>query len=528
MTNAGRIYRLLIVDDDETDRRLYGQLLSARSPEAYEVRWAANGAAGLAALRVETPDCVLLAFDLPDMTGWQFLADAAVDGALPCAIVLVTDQGAEAIAVEALKRGVHDHLMKDTVDEGRLYRAVAGAVAQTQLRQCLAGSLRDLTAANSALEQQIVTHKATEAALRTAKERAEQANQTTTRFVARVIHALRMPLNDIQGHAERLRKEGGLSTQQYGHVTAMMQAGSQLRKMIDRALDFACIETGKMEMHPVAIPVHDLIKGCIASTGRRVLLVDDIAMNRDVIGSFLSAAGHEVLLATDGREAVRLASEQVLDLILMDVSMPEMDGLEATRLIRALPREHGRVPILALTAYTFGHQVAQCRDAGMDGHIAKPVNYGTLARAIEATVARAPPKWPLDGATEAVAIKAERLPLLDREILDETFTFLSSSDITSKLGALRDHMEHMVLLLDQRAAMPLLTEAAHTLASIVGMFGFVALSSTTRRFRAAAAAERAPEATELGHRMRQELLASLSALDELASDRQALLTTAPA
>ncbi len=70
-----------------------------------------------------------------------------------------------------------------------------------------------------------------------------------------------------------------------------------------------------------------------------------------------------------------MAGEQAFDLILMDLRMPKMDGLEATRLIRAMPAPRGWIPILALTAYTFPEQVAQCRDAGMDGHVAKPVEY---------------------------------------------------------------------------------------------------------------------------------------------------------
>jgi CheY-like chemotaxis protein len=115
----------------------------------------------------------------------------------------------------------------------------------------------------------------------------------------------------------------------------------------------------------------------------RVLLVDDIAMNRDVIGGLLRAAGHEVLLAESGQEAVELAFKKMVDVVLMDVRMPDMDGLEATRRIRALPNPGSEVPILALSAYTMRNQAAQCLDAGMDGFVAKPVGYATLIRAID-------------------------------------------------------------------------------------------------------------------------------------------------
>src|SRR3954470_14735188 len=106
MAQADRIYRLLIVDDDETDRRLYGWLLARQAPGAFEIEQAADGAAGIAALRSNKYDCVLLDFSLPDVTGLEFLAEAVVDGELPSAVVLITGHGNEAIAVEAMKLGV--------------------------------------------------------------------------------------------------------------------------------------------------------------------------------------------------------------------------------------------------------------------------------------------------------------------------------------------------------------------------------------------------------------------------------------
>jgi CheY-like chemotaxis protein len=119
-----------------------------------------------------------------------------------------------------------------------------------------------------------------------------------------------------------------------------------------------------------------------AARGQRILVVDDIAMNREVIGAFLRAAGHEAQFAESGVPAVRLAHEQSFDLILMDVRMPVMDGLEATRRIRALGSPWNQVPILGVTANAFAEQVTECMEAGMDGHLPKPVSYPNLVAAI--------------------------------------------------------------------------------------------------------------------------------------------------
>jgi CheY-like chemotaxis protein len=90
-----------------------------------------------------------------------------------------------------------------------------------------------------------------------------------------------------------------------------------------------------------------------------VLVVDDVLINRDIAGSFLLARGHQVTCVESGAQAVAAAANTDFDVILMDVRMPEMDGLEATRQIRALEGERGRLPIVALTAQAFADQVAE-------------------------------------------------------------------------------------------------------------------------------------------------------------------------
>ncbi len=107
--------------------------------------------------------------------------------------------------------------------------------------------------------------------------------------------------------------------------------------------------------------------------GRRILLTEDDMINREVAGELLREVGQNVDTAEDGLEAVELANQNQYDIILMDMQMPNMDGLTATRLIRAMPNG-AEIPILALTANAFAEDRERCLDAGMNDFIVKPID----------------------------------------------------------------------------------------------------------------------------------------------------------
>ncbi|MBM4422060.1 MAG: response regulator [Chloroflexi bacterium] len=118
--------------------------------------------------------------------------------------------------------------------------------------------------------------------------------------------------------------------------------------------------------------------------GRRVLLVEDNAINQRVITRMLEKRGYEVMVVNNGQAAVTVTGELRFDVVLMDVQMPEVDGLNATIVIRAREREEGgHVPIIALTAYAMQSDRERCLEAGMDDFVPKPVKADDLQHAIE-------------------------------------------------------------------------------------------------------------------------------------------------
>ena len=113
-----------------------------------------------------------------------------------------------------------------------------------------------------------------------------------------------------------------------------------------------------------------------------ILLVEDNPDNLAIYIMALKHYGYSVLEAHDGEEAIRLAREEHPDLILMDVSIPKIDGWEATRILKADPATH-KIPILALTAHALATDRAKAVEAGCDGYLAKPIEPRRVVEEIE-------------------------------------------------------------------------------------------------------------------------------------------------
>ena len=253
---------------------------------------------------------------------------------------------------------------------------------RTELEAAVAARTTELEAARHELESRV---EARTAELAAAKSAAESANGAKTVFLRSVSHEMRTPLNAILGLTHLAQEEAapGLQQHRLGQVTT---AAQHLLKLINEVLERARSDAGgpagtAPNSAQPASPRVPADAPLPQFDGERLLLAEDEAVNQIVAAGILERAGLVVDVAENGAQALRMATTQPYALVLMDLQMPEMDGLAATRAIRATP-EGQNLPIVALSAFAFDEDRQRCLEAGMNDHISKPVNPAELLHTV--------------------------------------------------------------------------------------------------------------------------------------------------
>jgi CheY-like chemotaxis protein len=230
---------------------------------------------------------------------------------------------------------------------------------------------------------------------------------------------------------------------------------------------------------------------------RRILLAEDGLVNQRVVVELLKARGHDVVVASNGQEALATLDRESFDLVLMDVQMPVMDGFEATAAIRSRERESGaHVPVIALTAHAMSGDRERCLQAGMDGYLAKPVRADELYAAVEG-----PAEAPLDYdvAMKRTGGKPQVLAQIAQLFLDEGPRLLG--DIRRALTE-RDCKE--------------LERAAHTLKGSADLFGAQAVVNVAWRLEKMGREQDVTGADDACTLLKTELERLMPALTKLA------------
>jgi PAS domain S-box-containing protein len=248
----------------------------------------------------------------------------------------------------------------------------------------------------------------------------------------------------------------------------------------------------------------------------RLLLAEDSEASQMVAAAFLRRAGYTVDLVRDGAEAVTAARSRAYDCILMDVRMPGLDGFGATAQIRAWPGEAGRVPILALTASAMPGDAARCLAAGMDAHLAKPVDRARLLGAVATLLGR--------GRQRADAEALEPGPahaLLGRETLEELRAAVGPGRLPELVEVFARETGDRLSRLAGTPLLELVEAEAHALQSAAGTFGAAALREAAAALELAAAAGNQAQVARMLGAMPELAARSVAALRRAAGTAMA-------
>ncbi len=237
--------------------------------------------------------------------------------------------------------------------------------------KALTRALADLTRKNQALVQAV--------------DEAKAAGRAKTRLLAVASHEIRTPLNAVMGFAQALRREP-LTPSQAELLGGVLEGGAHLTQLLDVILEQVRSDDGG-PARPDAPPAVDRRPSAIPATSAgqrrlRILAAEDNPANRRVLSALVDAATADLVFAEDGAQALEAWRAGPFDLVLMDVNMPVMDGLEALGEIRRTEAAGMRIPVWMVTANAFDEDVARYLAAGADGVLRKPIDVAALLKVL--------------------------------------------------------------------------------------------------------------------------------------------------
>ena len=306
--------------------------------------------AGFALLRTHPFEVLLLDLFFPTNTH-----PPAYEQALTLAptmpIVLLCPNGEESRARAAVQRGAQDYLVRGQFDGAMLAQHLLSAIARHQFL--------------TALCQTLAQHEVATLSRRTSEAGAGSTDEDAAlwrRALTTKPHAQQFATN-LRVSEERMRLTNA---------------------EVDRTLRHATLPSAVADQrNALAQP------SAAASPHGQILVAEDNELNQELLCDYLSLSGYTVIRASTGLEAVEQAQTYQLDLILMDIQMPELDGLEAIQRIRAIPRL-ATVPIIALTALAMAGDRERCLATGASAYLAKPVELKALSTVITTLLAETP------------------------------------------------------------------------------------------------------------------------------------------
>jgi len=337
-----------------------------------------------------------------------------------------------------------------------------------------------------------------------------------------------MPDMDGFALAERIKKDATLAGATVMLLTSAGQRGDAARcrelgivaylmKPVRQPelLNAILLALGQVSQRPKRTPLitrHTLRE---ARRKLRILLAEDNLVNRQLAVRMLEKRGHVVLVAGNGREALETLKDQAIDLVLMDVQMPELNGLETSAAIRKGEKGTGRhLPIIAMTAHAMKGDRERCLAAGMDGYVSKPVKAEELFKMIEEIVATAagaaavagggpPPDGVLDGDLALARLDG------DRQLLKELVKLFQG-----EWPRMRDEIWQAIAERNLKA----LARAAHTLKGSVGNFAAPAAFDAALKLELMAHEGDLTQSEEACARLQEEIERLYPALEELGKD----------